>query len=70
MAFLPFALAFGFLSKHSGVHAAGWMVVAATTATCASLLRLALSRRPHAITREQSLPPASNPLPSLAEAQC
>lgn len=46
MAFLPFALAFGFLSKHSGVPAAAWMVVAATTATCASLLRLALSRRP------------------------
>jgi MFS family permease len=70
MAFLPFALAFGFLSKHSGVHAAAWMVMAATAATCASLLRLTLSRRPHAITRQQSLPPASEPLPSLAEAGC
>jgi MFS family permease len=70
MAFLPFALAFGFLSKHSGVHAAAWMVVAATAATCASLLRLALSRRPRAITRQESLPLASQPLPRLAEAKC
>ncbi len=37
MAFLPFALAFGFISKHSGVHAAAWIVVAVTAATCASL---------------------------------
>jgi MFS family permease len=70
MAFLPFALAFGFLSKHAGVHAAAWMVAAATAATCISLLRLALSRRPHASTRQQSPPPASEPLPSLAEAGC
>jgi hypothetical protein len=70
MAFLPFALAFGFLSKHSGVHAAAWMIVAATAATCASLSRLGLSRRSHAIRRQQSLPPASAPLPRLAEAGC
>jgi hypothetical protein len=36
MAFLPFALGFGFLSRSAGVHAAAWMVVAATAATCAS----------------------------------
>ncbi len=70
MAFLPFALAFGFLSKHSGVHAAAWMIVAANAATCACMLRLVLSRRPHAVTRPKSPPRTSDTLPSLAEAQC
>jgi MFS family permease len=45
MAFLPFALGFGFLSRHTGVLTAGWMVVVVTAATCASLVHLALSRR-------------------------
>jgi hypothetical protein len=31
MAFLPIALAFGFLSRSAGVHAAAWMVVATAT---------------------------------------
>lgn len=50
--------------------AAARMVVAANAATCASLLRLALSRRPHAVARQQSLPLTSDPLLSLAEARC
>ncbi len=70
MAFLPFALAFGFVTRHSGVHAAAWMVVAATAATCASLLRLALSRRPRYMTSHQSLRSATEHLPSLAAGQC
>ena len=30
MAFLPFALVFGLVSKQIGVHAAGWMITAVT----------------------------------------
>jgi MFS family permease len=40
MVFVPFALGFGLLSRHIGVPAAGWMIVALTAATGASLLHL------------------------------
>jgi predicted MFS family arabinose efflux permease len=41
MAFVPFALGFGFLSRHVGVLTAGWMIVAIALAAGVSLLRLA-----------------------------
>jgi hypothetical protein len=44
MAFLPCSLAFGSLAQHAGVHTAGWIAVAATAATCVSLVRLAWHR--------------------------
>jgi hypothetical protein len=44
IAFLPFALAFGALSQRAGVHAAGWMIVAITALTSASLVGLAWRR--------------------------
>jgi predicted MFS family arabinose efflux permease len=44
-AFLPFALAFGFVTRHSGVHTAAWMMVAITAMASVSLVHLATSRR-------------------------
>jgi MFS family permease len=41
VAFVPFALGFGLLSRHVGVLAAGWLLVAIAVATGVSLLRLA-----------------------------
>jgi len=70
MAFLPLALGFGFLSRHSGIHTAAWMLVAATAATCAVLLRLTLSRHPDTSPRHRALPTATDPLTSLAQAEC
>ena len=70
MAFLPFALAFGFLSRSAGVHAAAWMVVAATAATCAWLLRLALSRRSQSRTSDAGVSRTLEPVPSMALADC
>ena len=70
MAFLPFALGFGFLSRSAGVHAAAWMVVAATAATCASLLRLALSRRSQSTTSDARVSRTLEPVPSMALADC
>lgn len=63
-AFLPFALAFGFLSRSAGVHAAAWIVVAATAATCASLLRLALRQRSHSTTSDAGVSRTLEPMPS------
>lgn len=70
MAFLPSALAFGFLSRHADVYTAAWMIVAASIAACAALLGLALRRHPHAITSHRALPQPSDPLTSLAQAGC
>ena len=46
VAFVPFALGFGLLSRHVGVLAAGWMIVAVSVAAGASLLRLAPRHEP------------------------
>jgi MFS family permease len=46
MAFVPFALGFGLLSRHSGVVTAGWMMVGTTAAIGVSLFRLANSGQP------------------------
>ncbi len=45
IAFLPFAVTFGAVSKRTGVHTAGWMMVAITVATSAALIGLAAARR-------------------------
>ncbi|MDQ6695864.1 MAG: MFS transporter [Actinomycetota bacterium] len=70
MAFLPFALGFGFLSRRVGVQAAAWMVVAVTAATCASLVWLGLDRRSQTSTRDVTLPPTSVSVPVVALAEC
>ncbi|MGH9186014.1 MAG: MFS transporter, partial [Acidimicrobiales bacterium] len=57
MAFLPFALGFGYVSKHAGVHVGGWLMVLTTAVTSASVVTLALSRGP------DSLPCRPNPSP-------
>jgi MFS family permease len=41
VAFVPFALGFGLFSRHAGVLAAGWMIVAVSVAAGISLLHLA-----------------------------
>jgi predicted MFS family arabinose efflux permease len=41
VAFVPFSLGFGLLSRHAGVLTAGWMMVAIAGAVGVSLLRLA-----------------------------
>lgn len=55
-AFLPFALMFGFVTNHSGVRMAGWMIVAVTAMASASLLHLATSRRAGAAVEERRAP--------------
>lgn len=44
--FLPFALAFGLVSKYSGVHTAGWMITAAALLAGVLLIKLGLAQRP------------------------
>jgi MFS family permease len=56
MAFLPLALAFGLVSEHYGVHAAGWMIVAATVGTGILLVKVALARCAPASLRFAVLP--------------
>jgi MFS family permease len=48
MAFLPFSLIFGQVSKHAGVHTAGWMIVAVTLLAAGLLVKLALRPQPAA----------------------
>jgi hypothetical protein len=45
MAFLPFALFFGAISKQLGIFDAGWLIVAATAALSVVLVRTALARK-------------------------
>ena len=46
LAFLPFALIFGFVSREYGVYTAGWMITGAVALTGAALV--AVARRPAA----------------------
>jgi uncharacterized membrane protein YGL010W len=59
--FLPLAIAFGLLSKHSGIDGAAWLLVATTAATGASLLRLAAAR--HTATAAHTTQPLPSPAP-------
>jgi hypothetical protein len=52
MAFLPFALAFGFVSRQVGVQAAAWMVVAVAASLSVSLTRLVRSPTATRLARE------------------
>lgn len=45
MAFLPFALVFGLVSKQIGVHTAGWMITAVTVLAGVLLAKVALGHR-------------------------
>src|SRR5215218_2222851 len=45
IAFLPFALVFGFVSNHSGVRGGGWIFVAAATIASATVFHLAAAHR-------------------------
>src|SRR5215471_5759795 len=69
MAFLPFALGFGFLTRHSGVFTAAWML-AATAAACAALLHLTMSRHPDTSPGHRTLPTTPGPPTSPAQAEC
>jgi MFS family permease len=68
MAFLPFSLAFGSVAEHAGVHTAGWIAVAATAATCVSLVRLAWHRLPGAAPNAEKVSPTATRV--LAPAEC
>ena len=63
IAFLPIALAFGLLSKHHGVHAAGWLITAITLAAGALLVWMAHSR-PAATTPTAAASPSLEPVPA------
>jgi MFS family permease len=52
LGFLPFGLVFGQVSKHAGVHTAGWMIVVTTLLAAGFLVRLALRPRPAAAETE------------------
>jgi MFS family permease len=68
MAFLPFAVGFGFVSQHYGVHAAGWMVVAAMSLAGGLLLRVAL--RPAPVSAAHRSPAQPKPVASAVPAGC
>ena len=67
IAFLPFAVTFGAVSKRPGVHTAGWMMVAITVATSAALIKVAAAHRAnpvpcpsaHLVATEHALSPVS-----------
>jgi hypothetical protein len=67
-AFLPFALAFGFVTKHSGVHAAAWMIVAVTAMTSVCLLHLATTRRVETDADERRVARRAEARPTLVPA--
>lgn len=60
IAVLPIALAFGLVSKHHGVHAAGWLITAITLAAGALLVWVAHTRPATTTTAA-----AAAPLPEL-----
>jgi predicted MFS family arabinose efflux permease len=66
IAFLPFALTFGAVSKQAGVHAAGWLMVAVTVATAVALVRLVWVRRANPAPCEPSAPSTTLPFATLA----
>jgi uncharacterized membrane protein YhaH (DUF805 family) len=70
VAFLPFALGFGVLSRRAGVLTAGWMVVAVTAATCASLLYFAVSRRSRPATSDANPSRTPEAVPGVALGGC
>jgi MFS family permease len=61
--FLPFALTFGWVTKHYGVHASGWMITAATLVVGGLLLRM--SQRQPSQAADAAIP-AVAPIPAAA----
>jgi predicted MFS family arabinose efflux permease len=49
IAFLPVALLMGFVSRHHGIHAAGWIMVGLTAAGCVLLALIARAERTGAL---------------------
>jgi MFS family permease len=70
MAFLPFALGFGVLSRRASVFSAGWMVVAVTAATGASLLHLAVGHGSQPALRDITMSRPPETVAALALAGC
>ena len=68
IAFLPFALSFGAVSKHAGVHTSGWMIVAVAIITSAALVKLAAARRANPAPCAASAPHTAPPLAALPSA--
>ncbi|HMG31024.1 MAG TPA: MFS transporter [Jiangellaceae bacterium] len=67
IAFLPFALVFGLVSKYSGVHTAGWMITAATVLAGLLLAKVALGRGPETADADSDAAPEPTP---AARAAC
>ena len=67
MAFLPFALVFGLVSKQIGVHTAGWMITASTVLAGVLLARVALGQRSDPADDEAAT--ALEPVPASAGAR-
>jgi predicted MFS family arabinose efflux permease len=65
IAFLPFGLLFGYVSKHVGVYPAGWMIVGATAVAGALLIRLSLTVQDTSGTESESGSHADEPLTCL-----
>ena len=59
VAFVPFALGFGLLSRHVGVVTAGWMIVGISVAASFSLLRLAPCQRSRSTIVHPGLTPTT-----------
>lgn len=57
IAFLPFALTFGVVSKDNGVHTAGWMIVGAVVLVAVALVAVTLRRAPAEPEPEATLTP-------------
>ena len=67
MAFLPFALVFGLVSKQIGVHMAGWMITVVTVLAGALLAKVALGHRPGPAD-DDATATAVEPVPATASA--
>ncbi|HLM04479.1 MAG TPA: MFS transporter [Blastococcus sp.] len=63
IAFLPFALGFGVLSEHHGVHTAGWTITAITAAAGLLVVGMACTR---VATTEATAPASLRPVQVLA----
>ena len=66
--FLPFALAFGSVSDRSGVHSAGWILVAVTVITSAALIKVAAAHRANPVPCPGAHPVATEHALSLVSA--
>ena len=68
VAFVPFALGFGLVSRHVGVLSAGWLIVAIALASGVSLFRLNPCRSGRATAVDAGWTQPQGPLSGLARA--